>query len=128
MRLLVVLVGLFFVTPPGLAAQAQYLVTSPERGVLRVSRDGTALEVLSSTPAARGRLRGEGHVVFLAAGRNELRELELATGSERVVATLPGDLGLGCGGMFGSRQHENPGEPYVVADHLHPHRRVRARY
>lgn len=119
MRALVIVLSLVASSLAAPRARAQLVVTSAERGILRVAPDGTPLEVLSPTPAALGRMRGEHALVFLVAGRNELRELDLATRVERVIAALPGELGLGCGGLFGSRLHGTVAEPYVLADHLH---------
>lgn len=100
------------------AASAQLLVTSETQGILRVHADGTVEDVLSRTPAIVGRMRDAAHVVFLVRGSNELRELDLATRTERTVATLPGDLGLGCGGSWGTHDEGPLPAPYQVVDHV----------
>lgn len=100
-------------------AAAQHIVTSRERGVLQVDDAGTVAAVLTSTPAVVGRMRDATHVVFLTPTTNELRELDLTSRTERVVATLPGDVGLGCGGAWGSdAEGDARREPYLVGDQL----------
>ncbi len=98
---------------------AQHLVTSRERGVLQLDDAGTVTAVLTSTPAVVGRMRDAAHVVFLTPTNNELRELDLTSHAERVVATLPGDVGLGCGGQWGSdAEGDARRAPYLVGDQL----------
>jgi len=100
-------------------AAAEHLVTSRERGILQVDDAGTVAAVVTSTPAVVGRMRDATHVIFLTPATNELRELDLTSRTERVVATLPGDVGLGCGGQWGSdAEGDARREPYLVGDQL----------
>lgn len=101
-------------------APAPVLVLSPSDGFLELDpRTGVAGRVVHATHASVARYRDATRVVFLVEGSNELRELDLATGQARTIATLPGDVGLGCGGLWGTRAPgAPPREPYLVAEQL----------
>ena len=99
MRSLLLATLALLLQPPQRAA-AQLFVASETAGILRVSPAGEVLEVLSTTPVILGRMAGPHQILFLTPTSNELHALDLATHTERIVATLPGDSGLGCGGIF----------------------------
>lgn len=96
------------------------LVASRAHGLLEVDpATAMATRVVTATHASIARRRDATHVVFLVEGTNELREVDTTSGVERTIATLPGDVGLGCGGEWGSSAAgEAPYPPYVVSDRL----------
>jgi hypothetical protein len=97
-------------------APGEFLVASESQGLLRVSREGEVLEVLTSTPALTARRADDERIIFLSPEGNTLHEYNLRAHSERIVATIPNDTGLGCGGIFGGP--EDPAAPYTFANHL----------
>ena len=100
-------------SPP--EAEVTFLVASDTQGLLRLGAEGAVLEVLTATPARVARRVGD-RILFLGASSNDLREYNLTTRLERVVARLPGNTGLGCGGEFGAPGFEVP--PYLIVDYL----------
>jgi hypothetical protein len=96
------------------------LVFSAEQGILEVDpRTAAVARVVTPTHASVARRRDAEHVLFLVEGTNELRELDVQSGQERAIATLPGDVGLGCGGLWGSdADSETRHEPYLVSEQL----------
>lgn len=121
--LLLASLALLLLQPQQAAAQlssahepGEFLVASESQGLLRVSSEGDVLEVLTSTPALTARRADDERIVFLSPESNTLHEYNLRTHNERIVATLPGDIGLGCGGIFGGPDEEAPS--YSLADHL----------
>lgn len=118
MRSLLLAALALLLQPPQQAA-AQLFVASETAGILRVSEDGEVLEVLSTTPAVLGRMAGPHQIVFLTPTSNALHALDLTTHAERIVATLPGDAGLGCGGIFRGPTERADVEPYLVSNHVH---------
>lgn len=102
------------------ATPTTVLVASRELGIVEVDASSAAVvRTITATHASIARRRDSTHAVFLVEGTNELREVDLTSGVERTIATLPGDVGLGCGGQWGSSAAgEAPHPPYVVSDAL----------
>ncbi len=102
------------------APTSTVLVASREHGLIEVDpATAMATRVVTATHASIARRRDASHVVFLVEGTNELREVDVASGVERTIATLPGDVGLGCGGEWGSSDpRDTRRAPYVVSDAL----------
>jgi hypothetical protein len=96
------------------------LVFSAEQGILEVDpRTAAVTRVVTPTHAAVARYSDPEHVLFLVDGTNQLRELDVRRGQHREIATLPGDVGLGCGGTWGSdASGEARHAPYLVSEQL----------
>ena len=118
MRSLLLAALALLLQPPQQAA-AQLFVASETAGILRVSEDGEVLEVLSTTPAVLGRMAGPQQILFLTPASNDVHLLDLTTHAERIVTTLPGDSGLGCGGLFRGPTERADVAPYLVSNHVH---------